>query len=110
MSSDEAKLFRKRLRTLRKAKGLSQSELEEKIGKGANYITRVETGRIGTPPREVVAEIARELDVSMGDLHFYEGIDEGAKVLRARIHRLAETDDVKRLRKFYRHMLVSIED
>ena len=39
MGSDEANLFRDRLRTLREAKGLSQSQLEEKIGKEANYIT-----------------------------------------------------------------------
>ena len=37
-------------RMLREAKGVSQTQLEERIGKEANYITRVETGRIDTPP------------------------------------------------------------
>ena len=46
MSSDDTKPFRERLRMLREAKGLSQTKLEERIGKEANYITRVETGRI----------------------------------------------------------------
>lgn len=50
MSADQARLFRERLRSLRVAKGLSQSEVEERIGKEANYVSRVETGRIDTPP------------------------------------------------------------
>jgi transcriptional regulator with XRE-family HTH domain len=110
MSSDEAKPFRERLRMLREAKGLSQTRLEEKIGKEANYITRVETGRIDTPPLDVIARIAHELDVSMNDLFFFEGIDDSAETLRAKIHRLVETEDVKRLRKYYRLLLVSDED
>ncbi len=50
---------------LREAKGLSQSQLEEKIGKEENYITRVETGRIDTPPIDLTARIARALDVQL---------------------------------------------
>jgi transcriptional regulator with XRE-family HTH domain len=94
---------------LREAKGLSQTQLEERIGKEANYITRVETGRI-EPPLEVIARIAHELDVSVSDLFFFEGVDDTAEVLRAKIHRLIETDDIKRLRKYYRLLLVSGED
>jgi|SRR5581483_4704565 len=110
MGSDDAKLFRERLRTLREAKGLSQAQLEEKIGKETNYITRVETGRIDTPPLDVIARIAHELDVSMSDLFFFEGVDDSAEALRAKIHRLVQTNDVKRLRKYYRLLLVSLED
>ena len=110
MGSDEANLFRDRLRTLREAKGLSQNQLEEKIGKEANYITRVETGRIDTPPLDVIARIAHQLDVSMSDLFFFEGVDDSAEVLRAKIQRLIKTADVKQLRKYYRLMLVSHEE
>ncbi len=110
MGSDEAKLFRERLRMLREAKGLSQTQLEERIGKEANYITRVETGRIDTPPLDVIARIAHELEVSMNNLFFFEGIDDSAEALRAKIHRLAQTKDIKRLRKYYRLMLVSHEE
>jgi transcriptional regulator with XRE-family HTH domain len=110
MSSDDAKPFREHLRMLREAKGLSQTQLEERIGKEANYITRVETGRIDTPPLDVIARIAYELDVSVSDLFFFEGVDDSAEVLRAKIHRLIETDDVKRLRKYYRLLLVSDEE
>jgi transcriptional regulator with XRE-family HTH domain len=110
MGSDDAKPFREHLRMLREAKGLSQTQLEERIGKEANYITRVETGRIDTPPIDVVARIAHVLDVSISDLFFFEGVDDSAEALRAKIHRLVETGDVKRLRKYYRLLLVSSEE
>jgi putative transcriptional regulator len=110
MRLDEAKLFRERLRMLREAKGLSQRELEERIGKEENYITRIETGRIDTPPIEVTAKIARELDVSMSDLYFFEGVDDSAEALRAKIQRLIQTDNPKQLRKYYRLLLVSNEE
>ena len=95
---------------LREAKGLSQSQLEERIGKEENYITRVETGRIDTPPIEVTAKIARALDVSLSDLYFLEGLDDSVEVLRAKIERLIRTDDPKKLRKYYRLLLVSSEE
>jgi transcriptional regulator with XRE-family HTH domain len=109
MRSDDAKLFRERLRVLREAKGLTQGQLEEKIGKEANYITRVETGRIDTPPLDGISRIARELEVSMSDLFFFEGIDDDAETLRSKIHQLAQTNDIQQLRRFYRLMLVSRE-
>jgi transcriptional regulator with XRE-family HTH domain len=109
MSSDDTKPFRERLRMLREAKGLSQTKLEERIGKEDNYITRVETGRI-MPPLDVIVQIAREFDMSVNDLFFAEGIDDSAEVLRAKIHRLVATDDVKRLRKYYRLLLVCEEE
>jgi transcriptional regulator with XRE-family HTH domain len=110
MNPDEAKLFREHLRMLREAKGLSQSQLEERIGKEENYITRVETGRIDTPPIEVTAKIARALDVSLSDLYFFEGLDDSVEVLRAKIERLIRIDDPKRLRRYYRLLLVSSEE
>ena len=110
MVFDEAKLFRERLRMLRELKGMSQRTLEEKIGKEENYITRIETGRIDTPPIEVTAKIARELDVPMSELYFFEGMDDNADALRAKIRSLIQTDDTKRLRKYYRLMLVAHEE
>lgn len=110
MTLDDGKLFRERLRVLRESHGLTQGQLEERIGKEANYITRVETGRIDTPPFETLSRIARELGVSMSDLFFFEGIDDDAEILREKINRLVETSDVKELRMFYRLMIVSREN
>ena len=70
---------------LREARGLSQTKLEERIGKEANYITRVETGRI-VPPLDVIVRIAHEFDMSVNDLFLVEGIDDSSEVLRAKIH------------------------
>jgi len=95
---------------LREAKGISQATLEERIGKEANYITRIETGRIDTPPFEVLTRIADELDVSLSDLFFYEGVDDNADLLREKINRLVGTADLKRLRKYYRLLMVSDQE
>ncbi|HZQ20482.1 MAG TPA: helix-turn-helix transcriptional regulator [Terriglobales bacterium] len=110
MSSDEGKKFREHLRLLRESKGLSQSQLEEKIGSQDNYITRVETGRIDTPPVEMTAKIARALGVSLSDLYFVEGVDDKPEILRAKIEDLVRKSDAKLLRKYYRLMLVASQD
>ena len=102
-----ATLFRERLVSLRKAKGLNQDELSERIGHAENYIMRVETGRIKTVPKETLAKIAQNLDVFIDDLLFSQGYDESPEELRAKILRLTDTDDVKKLRKYYRFLLLA---
>jgi transcriptional regulator with XRE-family HTH domain len=106
MSSDQGRLFRERLRSLRDAKSLSQSQLEERIGKEANYISRVETGRIDTPPLDVIGAIAVALDVSVSDLFFHEGLDDDPESLRCKIQELIATEDRLLLRKYYRMLLL----
>ena len=110
MNSDEARLFREHLRILREAKGLSQSQLEEQIGKEDNYITRVETGRIDTPPIDITAKIARALGVSLSDLYFFEGVTDNPEELRSKISELIRTDNPKKLHKYYRLLLVASEE
>jgi transcriptional regulator with XRE-family HTH domain len=109
MRRDLGALFRKRLATLREAEGLTQAKLSEMIGAGPQYIGHLETGRIKTPPWERMKKLAKALNVSMSDLFFFEGVDDSAEELRARIQQLAQTNDVKRLRVYYRLMLVSRE-
>ena len=109
MSQDGGVLFRKRLARLREAEGLTQAKLSEMIGAGPQYVGHVETGRIKTLPGERLKKLARALNVSVSDLFFFEGVDDSAQELRAKIQRLAQTSDVKRLRMYYRLMLVSRE-
>ncbi|SRR5260370_19758199 len=109
MTIDTARLLRERIRVLREAKGLSQKELEDRIGKEANYITRVETGRIEWPPSDVIDKICEVLDVSPNELFFAEGLDDNAELLRQKIQTLLKSANTEQLRKFYRHMLVAIE-
>jgi transcriptional regulator with XRE-family HTH domain len=110
LSPTDAKLFRERLASLRKDKGLKQEQLSTKLGKASNYIMRVETGRIKTVPLVTMAKIAKHLDISISDLFFFQGNDGSPEELRARILRLVETDDVKKLRKYYRLLLVATQE
>jgi len=109
MSRDLGALFRKQLATLREAEGLTQAKLSEMIGAGPQYIGHLVTGRIKTPPWERMKKLAKALNVSMSDLFFFEGVDDSAEELRAKIQRLAQTNDINRLRRYYRLMLVSRE-
>jgi transcriptional regulator with XRE-family HTH domain len=112
MTSKAAELFRERLALLRKAKGLTQQELETRIGKvetESGYISRVETGAIVTPPFEVIDRIAHELNVQVVELFFGEGLDENAEQLRKSISTVLASQDAAQLRKIYRLILVSLE-
>lgn len=110
LSPTDAKLFRERLASLRKEKGLKQEQLSTKLGKASNYIMRVETGRIKTVPLATMAKIAKNLDMSISDLFFFQGHDGSPEELRAKILRIVKTEDVKKLRKYYRLLLVATED
>src|ERR1700734_2544109 len=108
MDLNAGELFRRRLVMLRKGKGLTQQELERRIGKldtEAGYISRVETGGIETPPFEVIARIAQELDVEVVELFFGEGLGQNAEQLRERISSVLASQDVAQLRKIYRLIL-----
>ena len=109
LSPSDARLFRERLGEIRRAKGLTQIKLSEAIGKAASYISRIETGEINTPPLDTIAEIAKQLDVPIGELFSFQGKGDSAEQLRARIQRLIEIDDVVRLRKYYRLILIATE-
>lgn len=58
-------------RGLREAKGLSQSDIEERSGLLRNFISRVENGHT-VPALETLEKIARGLEVSLYQL-FYDG-------------------------------------
>jgi transcriptional regulator with XRE-family HTH domain len=112
MTPKAGDLFRERLAILRKAQGLTQQELEKRIGKletEAGYISRIETGSIETPPFEVIDRIAQELGVEVCELFFGQGLESDAEQLRARIVKLLSTQDAAQLRKIYRLVLVSLE-
>ena len=112
MSLRAGEVFRERLALLRKAKGLTQQELERRIGKletEAGYISRIETGVIDTPPFEVIDKIAQELEVDVLELFYGYGLDQNAEQLRESISRLLASQDAPQLRKIYRLILVSLE-
>lgn len=112
MRSDVSKVFRVRLRQLRDAMGLTQQQLEDKIGKideGAGYISRVETGRIVSPPFEVVNKLADALNVDPVEFFSSEGLDDDSEELLRKIQLLLSTKRPDDVRKAYRLLLVTFE-
>ena len=108
MRRDWAKLFGKQLGKVRRAKGVKQHKLEEKIGSGPQYVSHLETGR-SKPSFDNIFEIAEALDGPAADLFFLEGLDDKKEVLRRRIENLLDRCDEEQLRKVYRLILVSLE-
>lgn len=61
-----------RIRQARKAAGLTQKELAEKVGVKFSAIHKYETGMIINLKRETIAELAKALDVSSRTGHHHK--------------------------------------
>ena len=63
--------FGKRIRELRKAKGLTLRDLESLVGVGFTYLSRVETGRLNFgdyPSEALIHKLAEALDADEDEL------------------------------------------
>lgn len=110
MSLTIAERFRERLAALRKIRGVTQEDLEARIGKSQKgYISRLETGAIETPPFEMIQKIADALQFDVIEFFFAEGLNESPEDLIKHINELLPVQDVKQLRKIYRLILVDRE-
>jgi len=88
---------------------MKQHQLARLIGKRDKYISDLETGR--TYPRpEMLTALARALELPISAFYFFEGVDDDAKTLRKNIEGLVAVSGPNRLRKFLRHMLISLEE
>lgn len=67
MSTDYQRIFGKKVRELRKARGFSQLELSEKVGIDRSYMGFLERGE-RNPSLEVITKIAKALDVTPSEL------------------------------------------
>ncbi len=56
------------IRELRESKGLSQQALAERASIAMSYITVIESGQQGAPPRAILQRIARALNVAVEKL------------------------------------------
>jgi transcriptional regulator with XRE-family HTH domain len=71
--------FGQTIATARKRIGLSQKDLAERILKddgtpiSAQYLNDIERDRRNPPSEEIIAQFARELDLSVDYLHFLAG-------------------------------------
>ncbi|SRR6266446_60013 len=60
--------FGGKLRTLRRAKGVSQRELAEKVNVDFSYISKVENDRLPPPAADTIEKICGELGVGAEEL------------------------------------------
>ncbi len=63
----EDKLLARKIKQLRKSRGLTQGELSDLIGMNTSYITQVETGQQGLS-LPMVYRLAKVFDVSLENL------------------------------------------
>jgi len=52
------------MRELREARGLTQAQLAERAQVALSYVTTIEAGQPGSPPRQILQRLARALDVT----------------------------------------------
>jgi transcriptional regulator with XRE-family HTH domain len=90
----------KRLRELRKAKNLSQGDLERLAGFHRSYISRVEGGH-SVPALQTLERFAAALDVEMSQLFSRGGTGSPVPKLKAKVPRERE---VKMLLQLFRRL------
>lgn len=65
MAADYFETLASRIQVLRKISNMSQAQLGAVIGKGQQYVSKLENGEISAIPASVAMKIAGALDCSM---------------------------------------------
>lgn len=86
----------RRIRELRKARGLTQEQLGERTGINYKYLGAVERGQ-ENPTVKVLEKIAKVLRVELRELFVFEHLEPDSKVLKRRISQLVEGKDQEKL-------------
>ena len=104
---DASEAFGRRLRELRKRRGLTQQQLSEGSEVDAKYIGLLENGR-GNPTLRVIEGLAEGLTVEPADLLTYRHQAEPDELLRdlKALCKKAEPEDLARAVKLLRALLV----
>jgi transcriptional regulator with XRE-family HTH domain len=84
-SVQEAQLFGRRLRELRKARGLTQEALAESADLSGNYISDLELG-LKVPSLTILVRLSQALEVATPDL-LADFTREAVKRMKVRAHR-----------------------
>lgn len=93
---DKKKLIGRRIKELRKSKGLSQEELAEKAETSPNYLSRMERGT-ENPTLDMLIKLSNALEVEMWEM-FDFGHVANQKELKHTIQNFARTADESALR------------
>jgi transcriptional regulator with XRE-family HTH domain len=92
--AERAHAFGARVRSLRRAKKLTQRQVAERIPMSPGNLSRLENGEHGPPADEVIAKLASILDIDMGELFKLAGRDVGGASFEGQVlselHRLRQ--------------------
>jgi transcriptional regulator with XRE-family HTH domain len=94
----EIELFGRRVRSLRKAQGLTQQELADRAGVNYKYLGAVERGE-ENPSLKIMSGIAAGLKVELRDLFELEHEEVSPAKLRKKLDGLLKDADVKMLQQ-----------
>ena len=87
-------LLGKRIKEIRKTRGMTQPQLAERIGVDPKYISRLETGT-STPSLDTILNIASSLDVETSELFSFSHLDEKEILIDRLVKKLKNVDGKK---------------
>ena len=93
-------LLGKRIRALRKQKGLSQEQLAERVGMSSKYLGEIERGQVNCSV-DIVERISKALDLELTDLFDYQH-KQNRKALLKKTNALIQNANDKELQLIFR--------
>ena len=105
---DTKELLGRRIRELRKKKGLTQERLAEKANVDVKYLGNIERGR-ENPTIGTLEKLANALSVKIHQILNFEHELQGERLLRRRITQMVEKCDEKELQTILK-LVNSIKD
>ena len=96
---EERSLVGRRIRSLRKTRGLSQEKLADLVGTSPKYLSRIETGR-ENPTLDLFLRLAKGLKVDLYEIFQFEHEGKTPQRLRKKLESLvaaAKEEDLARL-------------
>jgi len=87
---EERQLVGRRIKTLRRARKLSQEKLAELAGTSPKYLSRIEIGR-ENPTLDLLARLAKSLQIDLYEIFLFEHESEQARQLRKKLKSLVTT-------------------
>ena len=95
---DKKKLLGKRIREIRKTRGLSQEKLAERAGISAQYVRNIERG-VENPTLDLLLRLAEALKVSLGEMCEFESVEEmDQRKVQSAVSEMVRKMDPERLR------------
>jgi transcriptional regulator with XRE-family HTH domain len=92
--AERAHVFGARVRSLRRAKKLTQRQVAERIPMSPGNLSRLENGEHGPPADEVITKLATILDIDVAELFKLAGRDVGGASFEGQV--LSELERLRR--------------